>query len=180
MSFPKQILVLKSRVDHLKNQPQAQQYNTKRNGSRPDNTFRIMDNSQNDSIANLKDNNKRGPKTFGIKQHSMIQFVNDLTHLYKENYAEPNVFFNFDRYDSIGMHSFVLLARSAWFRRSWRGREDTNSDYNFNSKIIFQDGETPAKINHKFEFKLKVDPNDESELFYSSFIEFSNYSFKFN
>lgn len=110
--------------------------------------------------------------------------INDLTHLLQTN--EPNVFFHFDQIE-VGLHSLVLLARSAWFRRSWRMSNDKHNstlpnEYSFNYKgnkkfdfdcEIKLESELPDFLNGRFDFEVTLSDQENKKSFLKAFYQFS-------
>lgn len=124
-----------------------------------------------------------------VKQKSAIQFINDLTHLLQNH--EPNVFFHFGRVE-VGLHSLVLLARSAWFRRSWRMSNDKKNsvfenEYSFNYKSnkkfkydceIKLESELPDLVNGRFDFEVILNNYEDENNFLKAFNEFKSFLYR--
>ena len=106
---------------------------------------------------------KQEPKK--VKMNSVAQMVNDLTHLMKlKNIAKTNVEFKINQ-KSLSVHSTVLLARSAWFRRSWRMNNDkfpeSNRDFSKYNFGFINNDETYPDISIELRSGLPTLPNGE-------------------
>ena len=128
----------------------------------------------------------RNPKkSIHIKKTAVLSEINDMIHLIgsKSEVAAPNVSFSRDgqyiEKVSEKFHSFILLARSAWFRRSWRElvlkngpekynftktRDNTINKYDIGI-CIDETVDVPSSIDGEFSFKLDLPtaPNSEKE-----------------
>ena len=132
-------------------------------------------------------------KSYKVKKTTAAQFLNDIIYLNKITIAEPNVHFKFGPGNlSTSMHSFILVARSDWFRRCWRNRNsiNTNNDnqaYNFNIESdfhfdieIYLDNNVPNLLNGQFDFSINKTRNLNKSnllLIYNSFKQFSKIKF---
>lgn len=130
-------------------------------------------------------------KSYKVKKTTAAQFLNDIIYLNK--ITEPNVHFKFGPGNlNISMHSFILGARSDWFRRCWRNRNSINNNndnqaYNFNIKSdfhfdieIYLDNSVPNLLNGKFDFSINKTRNLNKSnllLIYNSFKQFSKIKF---
>ena len=131
---------------------------------------------------------KQEPKK--VKINSAAQMVNDLTHLMKLKNAAPNVLFKINQ-KQLSVHSTILLARSAWFRRSWRMTSDkyphSNKEYSkykfeyiSNNEVMANrdiqielDSELPALANGLFKFEIYLLNNQDEKEFMEAFKQFS-------
>jgi hypothetical protein len=133
-------------------------------------------------------------KSYKVKKTTAAQFLNDIIYLNKLTTAEPNVHFKFGPGNmNISMHSFILVARSDWFRRCWRNRNSTNYNnndnqaYNFNIESDFQfdieiylNNSVPNLLNGIFDFSINKTKNLNKSnllLIYNSFKQFSKIKF---
>ena len=134
-------------------------------------------------------------KSIHVKKTAVLSQVNDLVHLIGSKNADAlaNVEFYRDGSFRDGVserfHSFILLARSDWFRRSWRAIQcnNDNDDYNFttarNNEInkfdigitIEPESGIPERIDGKFRFILDLPTSSQFDYneFRKAFKQFS-------
>ena len=168
--------------------------NSENNALADRNLSRSSARSEEPVVTQNVDKNKP-PAVIHILKGSAEKIFNDLHNLAtgKTKHAKADVIFKFysktdnmNQIDLIEMHSLVLFARSAWFRRCWRmwkipeehQQEPDKSYFNFNHKqpedynfFEIQKIEIPDKVGNRFEFKILV--NQMEKEFVSSFQQFS-------
>lgn len=129
-----------------------------------------------------------------VTKASAYQLVNDLGFLLssKSKASRPNVKFEIftpqERPEPkivVDFHSVVLLAQSAWFRRSWRCyKSNTENNYDFNyftenrglGRFAIKYEQLPEEFNGLFIFSMEIEKFDKE--FISAFSEFKKFLYR--